>query len=304
MLGEQLRDSALPLELKQGLLQIAAIAIGTAAGGGSVAGAAAAQNATANNYLMHTEINKLVASNKACSNGDKQACADGKALNVLDEKRQQALSDCQGQNTPACNGVRSDAADAMQGLSLYKEEIKKLVASGEISANAAQTYLNKADTEIKDVAYHLKDDYYVKSGGVADPKSADYIKYKILDSATNGQELGGALTGAPTAGPSEKTMGKVNESNKTSTNNVPDYVTRSDNNFTSPINERGQPKAFINADGNLMPANINGTGDIKSHVRGGNSQDTPFISTTDLSRLLKYPPILVHRPARSHVTKS
>jgi Tuberculosis necrotizing toxin/Hemagglutinin repeat len=220
MLGEQLKDSALPLELKQGLLQIAAIAIGTAAGGGNVAGAAAAQNATANNYLKHTEINKLVASNKACSNGDKQACAEGKALNALDEKRQQALSDCQGKNTPECNGVRSDAADAMQGLTLYKEEIKKLVANGEMSANAAQTYLNKADTEIKDVAYHLKDDYYVKSGGVADPKSPDYIKYKVLESMTNGQELGGALAGAPTAGPSEKMMGRVVESNPAKTGGV------------------------------------------------------------------------------------
>lgn len=193
-------------------------ATGALAGGGNrnaaAAGGAAALAGTTNNYLKHVEINKLIAANKACSGGgagSQQACSESKALSELDQKRQQALSDCQGNDSAACNNTRTQAADAMQGLALYKEEIKKLVASGEMSAHAAQSYLNKADVEIKDVATHLKDAYYLKSGGIADPNNADYIKYKVLESMTNGQELGGALTGAPTAGPSEKAVGRVTE---------------------------------------------------------------------------------------------
>ena len=59
------------------------------------------------------------------------------------------------------------------------------------------------------------------------------------------------------------------------------YILRSDNNFTSMINERGQLKSYIDGSGNLVPANINGKGSIESHIRGGNSINSPYISATD-----------------------
>ncbi|WP_017478045.1 DUF637 domain-containing protein [Pseudomonas sp. PAMC 26793] len=59
------------------------------------------------------------------------------------------------------------------------------------------------------------------------------------------------------------------------------FVFRSDNNFSSPVNEKGALKAYINADNELVPPNPNGGGSIQSHIRGGNSKDSPYISTTD-----------------------
>ncbi|MBO4108541.1 hypothetical protein J5566_10215 [Streptococcus suis] len=64
---------------------------------------------------------------------------------------------------------------------------------------------------------------------------------------------------------------------------VPKVVSRSDNNFYSQSNHKGAPKAYIDADGNLVPANPNGSGSAVSHVRGGNSSKSPYISTTDLT---------------------
>ncbi|MGU8023814.1 hypothetical protein ACS60C_03620 [Streptococcus suis] len=64
---------------------------------------------------------------------------------------------------------------------------------------------------------------------------------------------------------------------------VPKVVSRSDNNFYSQSNHKGAPKSYIDADGNLVPANPNGSGSAVSHVRGGNSSKSPYISTTDLT---------------------
>ncbi len=62
---------------------------------------------------------------------------------------------------------------------------------------------------------------------------------------------------------------------------VPETVLRRDNDFWSGVNHRGQLKATLDAEGNLISANPQGTGSIADHVRGGNAGNTPYISTTD-----------------------
>ena len=62
---------------------------------------------------------------------------------------------------------------------------------------------------------------------------------------------------------------------------VPKNVTRNDNDFRSMVNHKGKLKAYINEKGDLVSANPQGKGTIQSHVRGGNSKDSPYISTTD-----------------------
>ena len=62
---------------------------------------------------------------------------------------------------------------------------------------------------------------------------------------------------------------------------VPDYVTRNDHDFSATESYKGKPKAYIDDKGDLVPPNIDGTGSIQSHIRGGNSENTPYISTTD-----------------------
>ncbi|MDR7378436.1 hypothetical protein J2X19_003130 [Rhodoferax ferrireducens] len=69
--------------------------------------------------------------------------------------------------------------------------------------------------------------------------------------------------------------------NNTAPINVPAVVTRSDNNFAATTNDKGALKAFINEQGDLVSANPAGTGSIQSQVRGGNSQNSSLISTTD-----------------------
>jgi hypothetical protein len=62
---------------------------------------------------------------------------------------------------------------------------------------------------------------------------------------------------------------------------VPDTVVRQDNDFSSPVNDRGNPKPRLDENGNLIPANPNGTGSIRDQVRGANPDRSPFNSTTD-----------------------
>jgi hypothetical protein len=62
---------------------------------------------------------------------------------------------------------------------------------------------------------------------------------------------------------------------------VPETVTRNDNDFSSTINHRGNPKAHIDESGNLVSANPNGTGSPTAHVSGSNPGNTPYISATD-----------------------
>jgi hypothetical protein len=63
--------------------------------------------------------------------------------------------------------------------------------------------------------------------------------------------------------------------------NVPEKVTRRDNDFSATENYKGNSKAHTDFEGNLIAANPEGTGSIQSHVRGSNPDNTPWISTTD-----------------------
>ncbi|MGX9569808.1 two-partner secretion domain-containing protein [Pseudomonas sp. CFBP 5748] len=60
-------------------------------------------------------------------------------------------------------------------------------------------------------------------------------------------------------------------------------VVRSDNDFSLPVGINGKPKAYITEDGDLVPPNLEGTGSIQTHVRGGGSENSPYISVTDPS---------------------
>jgi filamentous hemagglutinin len=58
-------------------------------------------------------------------------------------------------------------------------------------------------------------------------------------------------------------------------------VTRNDNDFAAKVNAKGNPKASVDAQGNLNAANPDGTGTTYQHVLGSNPANTPYISTTD-----------------------
>lgn len=63
--------------------------------------------------------------------------------------------------------------------------------------------------------------------------------------------------------------------------NVPEFVTRNDDNFYSNKNYKGNSKAYINSDGYLVSVNPEGELPIHSQIRGSNPAQSPYISTTD-----------------------
>ncbi len=121
-------------------------------------------------------------------------------------------------------------------------------------------------------------------GGLIGAKAGEELGYhgaKLLgasDSQANAAKFLSSMAGA-SAGSSLAGKFSLNRPSK----EVPKVVSRSDNNFYSQSNHKGAPKAYIDGDGNLVPANPNGTGSVVSHVRGGNSSESPYISTTDLT---------------------
>ncbi len=66
--------------------------------------------------------------------------------------------------------------------------------------------------------------------------------------------------------------------------NVPETVTRRDNDFSSPVNEKGVGKSRIDEDGNLIPANPDADVDITRHVANDRNykNDAPTTSTSEV----------------------
>ena len=107
-------------------------------------------------------------------------------------------------------------------------------------------------------------------------------KVKIVSDLASGGALaaGSVITGT------EGVIGKYATTSTKSVINqngyeVPLNVIRSDHDFTSQINHKNRPKAYLDEQGNLIPANPNGIGSIQTHIRGSAPENTPFISTSD-----------------------
>lgn len=92
-----------------------------------------------------------------------------------------------------------------------------------------------------------------------------------------------AVPEAPQQVPSEQLPMKAPETKSAPVEetSTPRYLTRADENFLSPTNSKNVAKAYINENGDLMPANPDGKATIVEHIRGGtNKADSPYISFT------------------------
>ena len=70
--------------------------------------------------------------------------------------------------------------------------------------------------------------------------------------------------------------------NKNTDTDVPEVVIRFDDDFLAKTNSKGQKKSYIDDNGDLKPANTEGSTTIQQHVRGGSKKDdSPYTSTTD-----------------------
>ena len=96
--------------LMQAGATIAGAALGAVAGGtaGAATGASVALTGVTNNYLKHTEIDRLLIVQAACGRGDQAACAERDGLQALSNRRDAALNTCSGTETTYCNGLRQE----------------------------------------------------------------------------------------------------------------------------------------------------------------------------------------------------
>jgi Hemagglutinin repeat len=123
LLGAQIAQLDIPVELKQVLVQVAAVAVGAATGG--TAGVAAAVNATGQNYLTHTELKSRAQNASACKQGNEKAC---QAVREIDKKSVDRNTIVDGGvlvATPAqAAQIVKDLQTTMSGLQNYKVELQ------------------------------------------------------------------------------------------------------------------------------------------------------------------------------------
>lgn len=155
-------------------------------------GQSGAENAFANNYLKHQEINSRVAAQKACDAGNSSACAQRDALNQLDANRQAELGNCVGTRSTACDTIRAQAVEAANGLDLYTKALLNKVEKGEMTYAQAKPHVEQAQREKRDITSPLAADAYVRSEGRSDPGNPAWIEYKAL-TATEGNDAAMAL---------------------------------------------------------------------------------------------------------------
>jgi DNase/tRNase domain of colicin-like bacteriocin len=218
-LAQEIAQLDIPVEVKQALVQVAGLTLGAATGG--QAGAATAVNATAHNFLTHTELKTRAEQQKACSAGQAKAC---QAVRELDQKSAQRNEDIR-------NGVLAvspeqgaqilqDLQASMTGLQTYKAELQtQLDKTGDPQQRAdLQNQINQADNNIRQVANLGKDHHYALFQSTQDPRHL--AAFAQLSTATSGSELADAfMAGAVALGVNNKP--KTNAAATPSTGDVP-----------------------------------------------------------------------------------
>jgi filamentous hemagglutinin len=270
--------------------------LGAVASGGDVGIASSvAANATQNNYLSHDQLQRAARKLSTCKTDAECTNLAQEFRDISKEQDIDAIKNCVFA-VELCRPTSLDVANTMADLNKVKD------ALGD-SSPAAERTLQALINENHDFQQILA----MAAGGHSADALAGALqaKWNLSNEQTNllRDNLGMiAAVGAGVAAVSGKAVvdslrsgsgkGKTNAQAASSTTvgegskvdegtGWPKVVVRSDSDFTSPINDKGKPKAYINDDGDLVPPNPNGTGSVQSHVRGGNSENSPYISTTD-----------------------
>jgi len=192
--GQALKETNLPTELKQALVLAAGTAVGAAASGGSVAGGATAFNATANNYLTHAQLQSKQQQLAACKDND---CRKN-VTNTWDKVSQSAntrvedkvLQGSESANLKTMEQLSSD----MNGLAQYKSGLEtQLRGTTDPTQRASlQLQINEADNSMRQIANLGKDTLALMYQQTGNPQYQN--AFQALTAATSGNELAGALT--------------------------------------------------------------------------------------------------------------
>jgi hypothetical protein len=192
--GQALKETNLPTELKQALVLAAGTAVGAAASGGSVAGGATAFNATANNYLSHAQLQSKNQQLAACKD---DACRKN-VTSTWDKVSQSAntrvedkvLQGSESANLKTMEQLSSD----MNGLAQYKNGLETQLRNTTDPTQRAslQLQINEADNSMRQIANLGKDTLALMYQQTGNPQYQN--AFQALTAATSGNELAGALT--------------------------------------------------------------------------------------------------------------
>ncbi|PUE10857.1 hypothetical protein B9Z51_00440 [Limnohabitans sp. T6-5] len=189
--GQALKDTNLPTELKQALVLAAGTVVGSATGGS--AGAATAFNATSNNYLTHAQLQSKQQQLDACKT---DACKKettstwdkvSQAANSRVEEKVLQISESTNLKT-----MEQLSAD-MNGLAQYKSGLEMQLRSTTDPTQRAnlQLQINEADNSMRQVANLGKDTLALMYQQTGNPQYQN--AYQALTAATSGNEIAGAL---------------------------------------------------------------------------------------------------------------
>ncbi|AZD97464.1 filamentous hemagglutinin N-terminal domain-containing protein [Pseudomonas chlororaphis] len=274
-----------------------------------------AKNATQYNWLLHKEIEAADQAREGCKarGGDVAGCQKKitQAMDSLDKARNLERTEQARQVQLAAYQQGMTREEYQQALNSYWNGVDKsqvvwsgygpanewgYIASGMGAAvvDATVNWPGKVYDNTVNTLTHLTDipGNIVQAG----KQGADWLNSPIpaqsLERAGDqllfstpdrlGTIVFDAVTGAITAGIGGRAVEWIG-GKWVSAKSVGGIVLRSDNDFSSPIGGNGKPKAHINENGDLLPPNLEGTGSVQTHVRGGGSENSPYISVTDPS---------------------
>ncbi len=240
--GQVLKETNLPTELKQALVLAAGTAVGAAASGGSVAGGATAFNATANNYLTTVDLSKA---NRTKSLDIKTSLANNDKL----------IDACQGGPSAACTQAQTKVQQDIQNLQDYKIALlsERNLSNDSATKEAISARIKEADAQIASANNQLETarlqtnggNYFTKDltgaqretiGMALDPLQAAGVKagVKVVNTVTT--VIDNAVVSAEQATSVNKT--KV-ELNGVSENVAAKLPTAADATATSPYSSNG-----------------------------------------------------------------
>ncbi|EJM86718.1 DUF637 domain-containing protein, partial [Pseudomonas sp. GM67] len=277
-----------------------------------------AKNATQYNWLLHKEVTAADKARAACGSGSgAQACRDNitRAISALDAERQRDMEEfgrkiqlrglLEGWTLDEINAAKNSyfsGVDTKQLTTVYPPSMEPgfLAREGftgfkdravawpggvvDTAKSAWDAFSSPFDTigaiagGIGGIALGIKD-------WITSPIPSHALEREFDKVATaSAQQLGGMVFDTTTGLATAYIGGKAVEwiGGKWVNAKAPgDTVVRSDNDFYSPVGGNGKPKAYINENGDLVPPNPEGTGSVQTHVRGGGSENSPYISVTD-----------------------
>ena len=205
-IGQAIKDTDLPVALKQTLVAAAGTAIGAATGG--TAGAASGFNATTNNYLKHTELQSKQQQLAECKDDACRKPVNSYWTQVSQDRNTKTGDSIIAGNEAANLQTMDRLASDMSSLAQYKSGLESQL-SGTSDPNqraSIQLQINEADNNIRQVASLGKDALALLYQQTGKPEYQN--AFQALVASTSGNELSAAWGAGGIAGMSNKRVPK------------------------------------------------------------------------------------------------